>query len=478
MDEGSVAATGEDRRCTMTEIEHTPAPAVTPTSPSSSGNSRRRKLVLGVLVFLGSLMLCVAIFATWVDRVALDSSAWSDTSTKALQQPAVQTALSEYLVDQLYTNVDVPAALSQALPPRLQPLAGPIAVGAEPYIQRAVAAGLARPRVVELWRVANLRAHTQLMRILNGGSGLFSTASGTVSVDLSPIVGNLSSTLSQRTSGAVTLPPGTGKIVLLQSDQLSAAQSGVKFLRLASIPLGLLGLAVFAIAVAISRDRRKTLRAVAIGVLAAAVVLIFVRRVVGDALIDSLTTLPQNRDAAHAIWWVATERLGAANLTTVIVGLLLLIGTWFAGPGRRAVSTRKSLTPYVRDPAIAYGTYAGIVLVLLAWAPVPAASDPVIAPILIILGAIGIEALRRLSVRDFPDRTERDLGHRMHEGLTHTLSFVRGRGQEPPAPAAVATSAASSRYADLERLASLHDKGILDDAEFNAEKSAVLATQS
>ena len=79
------------------------------------------------------------------------------------------------------------------------------------------------------------------MTILNGGSGPLSTASGTVSIDLSPIVGNLSSTLSQRTGGAVTLPPGTGKIVLLKSDQLSAAQSGVKLLRLASIPLALLG---------------------------------------------------------------------------------------------------------------------------------------------------------------------------------------------------------------------------------------------
>ena len=66
------------------------------------------------------------------------------------------TALSECLVDQLYTNVDVPAALSQVLPPRLRPLAGPIAVGAEPYIQRAVAAGLGRPRVAQLWRPAAL----------------------------------------------------------------------------------------------------------------------------------------------------------------------------------------------------------------------------------------------------------------------------------------------------------------------------------
>jgi hypothetical protein len=425
-------------------------------------------------VFLGSLMLCVAIFATWVDRVALDSTAWSDTSTKALQQPAVRTAVSQYVVDQLYTNVDVPATLSQALPPRLQPLAGPIAVGAEPYIQRAVATGLARPKVVELWRAANLRAHGQLMRILNGGSGPLSTANGTVVLDLSPIVGNLSSTLSQRTNGSVTLPPGTGQIVLLKSDQLSAAQSGVKLLRLASIPLALLALVVLAIAVAISRDRRKTLRAVAIGVLAAAVVLILIRRVVGNALIDSLTTLPQNRDAGHAIWWVATERLGAANLTTAIVGLLLLIGTWFAGPGRRATAARKNLTPYLRDPAIAYGTYAGIVLVLLVWAPVPAASDPITAIILIVLGAIGIEALRRLAVRDFPDHTERDLGHRLHQSASHAWASLRGHNAHEAAPEPAPSGAAAARYADLERLAALHDKGVLTDTEFAREKTALL----
>jgi hypothetical protein len=434
---------------------------------SQTGNSRGRKLALAVLVFLGSLMLCVAIFATWVDRVALDSSNWSDTSTQALQQPAVRTALSEYLVDQLYSNVNVPAALSQALPPRLQPLAGPIAVGAEPYIQRAVAAGLARPRVVELWRAANLRAHGQLMAILNGGSGPFSTASGTVSIDLSPIVGNLSSTLSQRTNGAVTLPPGTGKITLLKSNQLSAAQSGTKFLQWASIPLALLALGVFAIAVWISRDRRRTLRAIAIGILAAAVVLIFIRRVVGNELVDSLTTLPQNRDAGHAIWWVATERLGLANLTTVIVGLLLLIGTWFAGPGRRAVEGRRALTPYLRDPLVAYGTYAAIVLVLLAWAPVPAASDPVIAPVLIVLGAIGIEALRRIVAREFPDVTERDMGRRIHSGLRSAYHGARRSTTSEPA--------ADSRYSSLEKLAGLHDRGAISDDEFAAEKAELLA---
>ena len=167
-------------------------------------------------------------------------------------------------------------------------------------------------------------------------------------------------------------------------------------------------------------------------------VLIFIRRVVGNELIDSLTTLPQNRDAGHAIWWVATERLGAANLTTMIVGLLLLIGTWFAGPGRRATAARRNLTPYLRDPAIAYGTYAGIVLVLSVWAPVPAASDPITATILIILGAIGIEALRRLAVRDFPDQTERDLGHRIARAALAHMVVAGTAATDQAAPAAAA----------------------------------------
>jgi putative oligomerization/nucleic acid binding protein len=33
---------------------------------------------------------------------------------------------------------------------------------------------------------------------------------------------------------------------------------------------------------------------------------------------------------------------------------------------------------------------------------------------------------------------------------------------------------ASDRYSDLERLATLHDRGVLNDAEFAAEKSALL----
>ena len=446
-----------------------PAVVATPAPAPRTGNSRRRKLGLGLLVALASLMLGVAVLATWIDRVFLDSQTWADTSAAALQQPQVRTALSGYIVDQIYTNVNVPEALAQVLPPRAKALAGPLAVTGQPYVERAIAAGLDRPRVVELWRNANLRAHTALLKILNGGSGPLSTANGVVAIDLRPLVGQISSTLTSRTNGAVTLPPDAGRIVLLQSSQLSAAQSAVKLLRLLALPLGLLALAVFALAVYLSRARRSTLRACAFGMLAAGLVLVVVRRGLGGYFINSLTTLPDVRAAAHVTWWMATDRLAAANITLCSVALLLLLGTWFAGPGRRATGARHALTPYLRDPGVAYGAYALVLLVLLIWAPVPAASDPVMIVIIGALGAIGIEALRRIVQREFPDATERDLGARLLAASKHAYASVRHPSAPAPEP-----HAATGRYAALDQLASLHDRGALSDQEFADEKAALL----
>jgi Short C-terminal domain len=432
-----------------------------------AGNSRSRKTAIAVLVAIGSLMLGVAVLATWVDKVFLDSGTWADTSTAALQQPAVRTALSEYVVDQVYANVDVPAQLARVLPVQARGLAGPVAVAGEPYAQRAIAAGLARPRVVALWRNANLRAHAQLMRILDGGSGPLTTGNGEVALDLRPLVNQLASSLAEHTNRSVTLPPDAGRFVLLQSNQLRLAQDGTKLLRTIALPLGLLALAVFAVAVYISRARRRTLRAVAFGMLTAGLVLVVVRRVIGDTVVQSLTPVPDVRAAGHVAWYLATQRLSAANVTLCTCALLLLLGTWFAGPGRRATHVRRLTTPYLRDPALAFGAYGLVLLLLIVWAPVPATRDPVMILILGVLGAIGIEALRRLVAREFPEAVERDLGEHVDAGLRSAYHGVRHA--RPP------EAAADARYSSLERLASLHDRGTISDEEFATEKASLLA---
>jgi hypothetical protein len=58
---------------------------------------------------------------------------------------------------------------------------------------------------------------------------------------------------------------------------------------------------------------------------------------------------------------------------------------------------------------------------------------------------------------------------------SHLAWFSPAARQTTPAHAA---QDRDDRYAELERLASLHDRGVLTDAEFTSEKARVLATTS
>ena len=64
-------------------------------------------------------------FAIWVQRQALNTENWTKSSSQLLESPAIRGAVSAYLVDQLYANVDVQGELRNALPPQFKGLSGP-----------------------------------------------------------------------------------------------------------------------------------------------------------------------------------------------------------------------------------------------------------------------------------------------------------------------------------------------------------------
>src|SRR5438270_514409 len=95
---------------------------------------------------------------------------WADTSTQVIQNPAVQTQVSSFLVDQLYTSVDVQAELAKSLPPRLKPLAAPVAGGLRSALERTTNLILQRPRFQQAWKVANRITAQQFINIAEGKS--------------------------------------------------------------------------------------------------------------------------------------------------------------------------------------------------------------------------------------------------------------------------------------------------------------------
>ena len=431
---------------------------------ASDGPKRRRALPL-TLITVGSVLALLAIFAIWANRQLLDTDNWTDTSTQLLQDDEIRGQLSIYLIDQLYENVDVQAELADTLPPRLQPLAGPAAGALQDLGVRAVNRLLERPRAQELWEQANRRAHRRFLQVVeDGGGDNVSTTGGDVTLDLK---GLLEQTQAQFGVGgrlAERLPADAAQLTILHSDELELAQDGVNLLKVLAIILVILWLGLMALGIYLARGwRREALRACGFGLILAGVAALVARSLGGGAVVG-LAKTASVEPALENTWSISTSLLVEAASAAILYGIVLVFAAWLAGPTAWATSTRRALAPFLREPGFAYGGLALIVLLLVAWGPTPAFRNPVLALILIALMAFGVEVLRRHTAREFPNASREDTMRRWREGRAARRS---GSARTAPPPE-------DQQLSELERLAALHDSGVLDDEEFKAQKAKVL----
>ena len=198
---------------------------------------RGHRVWSGVLLAVATLVVILGMTAIWVQRQVLDREEWVDTSVELLENDDVRREIGLYLIDELYTNVDVAGEIQDALPERLQPLAQPAAAA----LRRAAeqnAGTLLGTRVAEnLWRRANVRAHEAFERVV------VDEESGEVTINLQPLVEKAAERGGLLGRAAEQVPPDAGQLVVLRSDQLEAAQKVVKVLRPLAIVLVLLAVA-------------------------------------------------------------------------------------------------------------------------------------------------------------------------------------------------------------------------------------------
>src|SRR3954462_3060453 len=224
--------------------------------------SRTRRLIAAGLIVIASLVAFLALAAIWVNRQALNTDNWTPTSRELLEQPGIRDRVAARLTDELYQSVDVQQALSDALPPRAQILAGPAANALRTQVEKTARKALARPDVQVLWANANRTAHEQLLAVLNGGGTTVSTQNGDVVLNLQDLLGKLQQETGVGGRLRKVLPASATQVTLFQSDQLSAAQTAVKVLRPLPMVLPLGSLALLGIAAAMAPGwRRRALRA-------------------------------------------------------------------------------------------------------------------------------------------------------------------------------------------------------------------------
>jgi Short C-terminal domain len=474
-----------------------------PSTGGAPGGRRVHRFLVAGLLVVATVIGIAAAFAIWVNRQALDTSNWSSTSSKVLQDKQVQTALSAYLVHELFANVDVSAELQTVLPKQLQALSGPAAAGLQQLAGQLAPRVLAGPRVQEAWVQANVAAHRELLRVLNGGGPIVSTRSGVVTLDLHALVTQLAARVGlssqlaavrsklQGSTGTtvrsaaqqklgVTLPPSSGQFVIMRSNELKTAQDIANALKNLAIVLPALAIGLFALAVYLARGRRRrTLRTTGWCFVLIGVALLLIRRLAGDAVVNGLVTIPSNKFAAHQVWNIGTSLLRDLAVAMIAYGIVIVASAWLAGPTRAATEIRKALAPSLRDsPAVAYFTVGGALLLLVLIGPTPAFRNVVWVVLFAVLFGFGVTTmLRRQTAVEFAGIQHR---HALRD-LRDQRARAHARRTAPGSPPTIAGSAGSNapaatsgRVEALERLAALRANGVITDEEFTAEKAHVM----
>jgi len=192
---------------------------------------------------------------------------------------AVEVRTSNYLVDQLYANVNVEGELKAKLPTQLQPLAGPIAGAVRSLATEASKRALANARVQEAWKKANYAADQEFVTIVNGGKGAVKITGGEVTLNLATIVANITNRLGLPNVSS-KLPPSVAKLKVLKSKQIDGVQKIGKALKGLALLFTIMVPLLFALAVGLAGGfRRRTLMRVGIAIASAGVVVFLIRTI-------------------------------------------------------------------------------------------------------------------------------------------------------------------------------------------------------
>ncbi len=309
-------------------------------------------MAVGFAVAIATVCVVVGSFAVWLRQQVLNTDNWANTSSQIIANRTVQEAVGGYVVQQLFTSVNVAGELGTVLPSdvansvagRLQTAANGIAVQL-----------LAVPAVQEAWRSANRTAQLELLEILDGGGRVLSTREGVVTLNLHPLVGELAKALSSQSAAAVlpsalrdllgsdlqavaqrlldlALPAQSGQLVVFRSSQLRTAQHIVEGVRGLSIALPAAALAMFALALALARGwRRVVLRRIGWSLILAGIAVLIARRLLEPFVVNALVPSAADRPAGDVAWSIGTSVLRDIAIALMVGGAVTAIVAIVAG---------------------------------------------------------------------------------------------------------------------------------------------------
>ena len=160
---------------------------------------------------------------------------------------------------------------------------------------------LDRPRVQQLFVTLASTAQQQLVEVLEGNTERrLDTTNGNVVLDIRPLVLQLGDRFQFVSNLDHRIPQDSAKITLLQSDELSTAQNLTQWLKAVADWIWVLVILCWAAALwLVPGRRRREVRAIGIGLVVTGVLLLVIRSVAGNYIVDNVVVTESVKPAVE-----------------------------------------------------------------------------------------------------------------------------------------------------------------------------------
>jgi hypothetical protein len=318
-----------------------------------------------VLVAVSCVLVLLSATVVWAHRTLLDTGTFVGTVGPVFKDPAVASAVAARATDELFTELNLQARLRDALPPKVSFAAVPITNATKGYVAGELTNVLTSPRFQAIWTTALTATHRQLVAVLRGqNTAAVSTSGDYIVLNTVPLInqalGQVSGLASDLAGKPVTLPTITsadppqqavnklsqalgislpsnfGEITLVRSSDLATVRQGVKAFDRLTYILPLVTIALIALSLGLSVNRRRTVLQLAVGV---SLLMIIERRTVIHEQ-GVLANAAHNPQLAQSVLGELLHGFFVLTAWVLAVAVVVLVIAVLCGPYRWAVALR------------------------------------------------------------------------------------------------------------------------------------------
>jgi len=310
-----------------------------------------KSVLSAILIVLGCALAPVALATVWTNRQVADTDRFVATMGPLIRDASVQAALTNRVTDTVFTYVDVRALADEAvdalaaqglparLADRLHDLTGPLANSVREFVRSRVAGLFASEQFAQAWDSTIRVAHEQADRVLSGEVSAVAISGDKVTLDLAPFIEAAKQQLvAAGLTAAERVPDVHPTIAIADAAGLVKAQAAYTTLDRLATWLPWIAVALIALGVYLARSKRRALVAAGLGFAASMLVLGAALLIARTLLIDAV---PSRSAAPTAAAYDIVVRFLRDGLRTLLVlGLVIALGAFLAGPSVTAVRIR------------------------------------------------------------------------------------------------------------------------------------------